>query len=102
MRSPSSFKLNLMVPCDAGCDGPICSSMISSAGSAVVSLFFQRAGSDMIFLARLARRAKWIRDRIDLGHDRLALVVRIILAQRMPFERIVQQDSAQVGMPLEC
>ena len=37
-----------MVPCDAGCDGPICSSMISSDGSDGTILSFQRAGSDMV------------------------------------------------------
>src|ERR1700683_451081 len=42
-----------------------------------------------------------MQDRIDLGNDRLPFLIRVILAQRMPDESIVQQDTAQVGMPFE-
>ena len=37
-----------MVPCEAGCDGPICSSMISSAGSEASIFCDQRAGNGMM------------------------------------------------------
>src|SRR5260370_39838836 len=47
------------------------------------------------------RGANWVYDRIDFRNDRLALVVDVVLAQRMPFERIVHQDAAQVGMAPE-
>src|ERR1700722_18715786 len=92
-----------MVPWDAGCDGPICSSMISSEGSAGTILSFQRAGSAMIFLVShvAARPANRINNRIDFGNDRLALVIEVVLAQRMSFERIVHQDAPQVRMALE-
>src|SRR5579872_4644999 len=99
MRSPSSLRLNLMVPCEAGCDGPICSSMISSAGSAASIFCDQRAGSDMTTL--LLRRPQRLHDWIDLRNQRLALLKRIILSQRMADEGIVEQDAAQVGMAVE-
>src|SRR5229473_8008610 len=102
MRSPSSFKLNLMVPWEAGCDGPIWSSMISSDGSDGTIFSFQRAGSAMALSRRAsARGADRVHDRIDLRNDGLTFVVQVVLTQRMALERIVHQDAAQIGMALE-
>src|SRR5580700_8455845 len=75
--------------------------MISSDGSDGTILSFQRAGSDMAIIAPSAGWANWIHDGIDFGNDWLAVVVEIVLAQRMSLERIVHQDAAQVGMSLE-
>src|SRR5579871_6237225 len=105
MRSPSSFRLNLMVPWEAGCDGPICSSMISSAGSDASIFFAHRAGKAILVFVlpeilpdALTRGRPRRRHRIDFFDDRLAAVHRIVLAQRMADEGIVEQDAPQVGM----
>src|ERR1700730_1847583 len=42
-----------------------------------------------------------MQDRIDLGYNRLPFLIRIIFAQRMPDESIVEQDAAQIGMTFE-
>src|ERR1700722_18075917 len=88
-----------MVPWAAGCEGPIWSSMISSAGSAASIFCDQRAGNDMAIL--LFGRSQRLRNRIDFRDDRLPLLIRIILAQRMADESIVEQDTPQVGMAAE-
>src|SRR5689334_7958612 len=99
MFSPSRRRSNLTVPWQAGCDGPICSSMISDSGSAAMARFF-RDSSVLTFSAR--RRSKGsdasvafrprVGDRIALGRQRLALLVRIGLAQRVPDELRVHED----------
>src|SRR5271166_2020177 len=83
-----------MVPCEAGCDGPIWSSMISSVGSEASSFCDQRAGNDMRIL--LLGGPQRLGDRIDLGNDRLPLLEWIILAQRMADETVIHQDAPQV------
>src|SRR5579875_749787 len=112
MRSPSSLRLNLTVPWDAGWEGPICSSITSSVGSEVKTSFAQRAGKAIFRNYSLATticlvpsasargRARGL-DRIDFGHQRLAPVIRIVLAQRIALEGVIKQDPAQVGMAAE-
>ena len=41
-------------------------------------------------------------DRIALGDERLALIVRVVLAQRMALELRVHEDAAQIRMPVEA
>ena len=100
MVSPSSTRLNLMVPCVAGCDGPIWISMISP-----------RCGSrltDSLGRSRCDGHQQRSRD----GHgfaigsrsvdQRLASIDGVVLAQRVPLELLVHEDAAQVGMPVEA
>src|SRR5262249_27086521 len=92
MVSPSSSIRNFTVPCVAGCDGPMfriwCSvwrsrSRSSSSGGA------SRSG---LMSTTLVPRA----------HQRLAPLLRIVLAQPVARELVVQQDAAQVGMAAEA
>src|ERR1019366_6240034 len=73
--------------------------MISSVGSEASIFCDQRAGKGIEIL--LLRGSQRLRYWIDLGHDRLPLLERIVLAQRMADEGIVEQDAAQIGMPPE-
>src|SRR5581483_8344832 len=110
MRSPSSLRLNLMVPWEAGCDGPIWISITSSVESPTSGFLLQRAGNAMGFSVRgrgeppppSARGPQRIQDRVGFGHHRLAPVDGIVFAQRMTLEGIVEQDAAEVGMALEA
>src|SRR6266516_789367 len=47
-------------------------------------------------------RVPGLRDGIALGHEGLALVERVVLAQRVPFELRVHEDAAEIGMPGEA
>src|SRR6266478_4875732 len=99
MRSPSSFKVIFTVPCVDGCDGPIwisigcvwrSSTSGGSVGPAAIALLLARLGA-----LGLLRRDVALRD------ERLALLLRVVLAQRMTLELLVQIDAAQVGMTVE-
>src|SRR5262245_11055195 len=92
MFSPSSSIRNLTVPCVAGCDGPMfriwCSvwrsrSKSSSSGSA--------RRPEMPVIASVPRP--------DQG---LPLLLRVVLAERMALEAVVEQDPAQVRMTAEA
>src|SRR5215813_14099921 len=103
MVSPSSRRLNLMVPWDAGCDGPIWISITSLAPRSVSS---KRSGMSEPgvcgMLAALHARIPRLAHGIALRHERLAAIHRIVLAQRMPLEFGIQEDAAQVGMSGEA
>src|SRR6266478_399575 len=95
MRSPSSFKVIFTVPCVDGCDGPIwisigcvwrSSTSGGSVGPAAIALLLARLGA-----LGLLRRDVALRD------ERLALLLRVVLAQRMTLELLVQIDAAPDG-----
>src|SRR5436853_3614504 len=98
MRSPSSFRLILTVPCVDGCDGPIwismgCawrSSVSGGLGPASIALAQPRLGALGLFLGHVAD-----------GDQRLALLLGVVLAQRMTLELRVEVDAPQIRMPLE-
>src|SRR5512139_3952109 len=93
ITSPSSLRLNLIVPCEAGWDGPIWISMISSVASRS-SGATARLALDIELPPRL--------DRVPLGDERLALVDRVVLAQRITDELLVEEDAPQVRMSGEA
>src|SRR5688572_12409852 len=100
MRSPSTVSTMRTVPCIAGCDGPMLTVMRSGGSSVSVSerscaslrpstSCLSVAESPMLHLAL---------DRIDrqivAAHERLALLLRIVLAQRIADELFVHVDAA--------
>src|SRR5262245_16374118 len=92
MFSPSSSTRNFTVPCVAGCDGPMLSTWCSvcrsrSKSSSERSGASGKYGSDML---------------VPRADQRLAPLLRVVLAQRMPFELPVEQDAAQIGMTVEA
>src|ERR1700730_1190387 len=101
--SPSSFKLNLIVPCVAGWEGPIWSSMVSR-GRSVGSAFIEdsrRSGA----VSQLALQPQQfvLRPLIDEGpldlslrNPRLAQIHRIILPQRVPLKFLIEKDTAKI------
>src|SRR5262245_34292532 len=103
MVSPSRRRLNLTVPCDAGCDGPIWISMISLSPR---SVSWNRSGMSVPgvrpMLASLLPRVPRLTDRVALRDQKLALVHRVVLAEGMPLELRIHQDAAQVGMADEA
>src|SRR5690349_4841141 len=102
MRSPSTVSTMRTVPCIAGCDGPMLT-VIKSGGSSV-------SVSDRSWTS-LRPRTSWRRsamvplDRIDdevvAAHERLPLLLGVVLAERVADELFVEVDPAQVRVPLE-
>src|SRR5262249_33446991 len=116
MVSPSSRRLNLTVPCDAGCEGPIWISMISSSRSVsakragmrdpglrgIVQVPSRGGGYGRVIESRpLPGRIPGARQRVRFGDERLTLADRVVLAQRMPDELGVHEDAAQVRVTRE-
>src|SRR4029453_14504426 len=103
MVSPSRRRLNLMVPCDAGCDGPIWISVISLSPW---SVSWNRSGMSVpgvrSILAAVLPREPRLRDGIALGNQGLPLVPRVVLAQRVALELRVHEDAPQVGVADEA
>src|SRR5262249_22115433 len=103
MVSPSSRRLNLMVPCDAGWDGPIWISMMSLAPRSVSS---NRSGirepGVCGMSAALRARIPRMTDGIAFRHQRLALVHRVVLPQGVALELGIHEDAPQVGMSDEA
>src|SRR6185503_21353102 len=93
MFSPSSSTRNFTVPCVAGCDGPMLSSWCSvwrsrSKSSSLLSGGVGKCGCATLLVPRT--------------HERLAPLLRIVLAQRVPFEFVVEQDPPQIRMSVEA
>src|SRR5262245_36398364 len=95
MFSPSSSMRNLTVPCVAGCEGPMLSSWCSTWRSFSKSSASGGSGSptsgSRVAIALIPR-----------PHQRLPLLLGIVLAQRMAVELLVQKYPAQVGVPPEA
>src|SRR5438477_8496558 len=100
--SPSSRRLNLIVPCEAGCDGPIWISITSPVGSCSTKRPGVSEPGAVAIVSALPPRVPRTRNGIALGHQRLALVHRIVLAERVPLELRVHEDTAQVRMAREA
>src|SRR5882757_7177618 len=103
MRSPSSLSWMRTVPCVAGCDGPILSSIASkfmsreSCSSIFVPLCCSsaiRSSDAQVVVLRIGMH----RTRTD---QRLALLLRVVLAQRVALELLVKVDALQVGVAVE-
>src|SRR6266550_3243461 len=105
--SPSSLRLNLIVPWVAGWDGPICNSMISD-GSSLLSAFIampklhrSNLASQGFFQAQQFIMRTFIDERSFNGALRnsgLNEIDRIVFAQRKPLELVVQKNAPQIGM----
>ena len=80
-----------IVPCVAGCDGPMLTMTASSPRPRRTS-----GGPDWA-----AWRCPRRRPQLPVRHERLLLVLRVVLAQRMADEALVEQDRAQVGVAAE-
>src|SRR5215831_2050595 len=87
MVSPSSSIRNFTVPCVAGWDGPMLSTWCSVCRS------FSRSSSSALV---------WAIGSVPRSDQRLAPLLRIVLAQGVTLELLVQQDAAQVGMVAEA
>src|SRR5262249_20937599 len=98
MVSPSSRRLNLMVPCDAGWDGPIWISMTSLAPRSVSSNRSGMREPGVCGLSAALPRDPRAADGIALRHERLPLVHRVVIAQRVTLELRIHEDAPQVGM----
>src|SRR5262249_34248383 len=102
MVSPSSRRLNLMVPCDAGWDGPIWISMTSLAPRSVSSNRSGMRDPGVCGMSAALPRIPRVADGIALRHERLPLVHRVVLAQRVTLELRIHEDAPQVGMADEA
>src|SRR5438128_6944290 len=103
--SPSRRRLNLIVPCDAGCDGPIWSVISSDVGSGSTrssGVTAPGARATLISILRSCPREPRPLERIALGHQRLAARDGVVLAQRVALELRVHEDAAEVGVPGEA
>src|SRR5229473_4415660 len=97
-RSPSSFSFTRSTPCVEGCCGPMLS-MISSAPSTVVvtsELPFVRASVIFYWALLPALDAQ-----VFTHPGRVLFQNIVILAQRMPFPLIRQQNALQIRMAFE-
>src|SRR5687767_1842436 len=81
-RSPSSVMTMRTVPCIAGCDGPKLT-FISSVG---------RASSSPM---------RWSDIPVP-SHERLPLLLRVVLAERVSDELLVHEHPLQVRVPLKA
>src|SRR5678816_2393615 len=115
MRSPSTVSTMRTVPCIAGCDGPMLIVISSGGSSCSVSprscaslrpstsclSDVRSRGAAMSVL--LLRRAL---DRVDrqvvAAHQRLALLLRVVLAQRVADELLVEVDATEIGVAVEA
>src|SRR5262249_60238581 len=99
MVSPSSRRLNLMVPWDAGCDGPIWISITSLAPRSVSS---KRSGMSEPgvcgMLAALHARIPRLAHGIALRHERLATIHRVGPAPAVAPGLGIQEDGARGGV----
>ena len=124
MVSPESSSTMRTVPCIAGCDGPMLRS-IGSLGQlelAFVELVIDAVPSQLVsassrdrrdaYVWRPKRHALVVRRTAGASRavaasasavrdERLRLVGRVVLAQRMPHELRVHQDAAQIGVAVE-
>src|SRR5271168_3695010 len=98
-RSPSSFNFTRSTPCVDGCCGPMFK-IISSAPSTVVSTFespLVRVSVIFCFAPLLPAFDSQV-----LAHPgRVLLQNVVILAQRIAFPLVRQQDALQIRMPFE-
>src|SRR5689334_12281684 len=99
MRSPSSCNVILTVPCVDGCDGPIWIS-IGCVWRSSVSGGSVRPASIALLFPRLEPIRLLGRD-LPAADERLALLLRIVLAQRVALKLLVEIDSSQIRVPLE-
>src|SRR5690349_14607937 len=99
MRSPSSFRLMRTVPWVAGCDGPIWISSGSPWRSSESARSLLPASVSRTIALLLPLRLRRIE--VRAAHQRLPALLRVILAERMPFEFLVEIDAAKIGMTVE-
>src|SRR5215469_183677 len=116
MISPSSSAKMRMMPCIAGCAGPMlmCRCSVPSplpAPSPRNSSRVVRSAMLRVPLASslLDRAVSPVRSRQARPHasdprpdQRLPAVDGIVLAERMALELLVEQEAARIGMPLEA
>src|SRR5262245_10243346 len=112
MVSPSSSTLSRTVPCVAGWDGPMLSTILlvwrcasSSESSSGGSSSFSRSSAwAMSVWSGGARGAGAAEDVADgaLGDERLPLAERVVLAQRVALELLVHEDASEIGVPGEA
>jgi len=80
------------VPCVAGCDGPMLTMTESSrSGLSKIERTGFRSGVSIAGLVSAAVR-----------HERLLLLLRVVLAQRVADEALVEQDRAQIVVAAEA
>src|SRR5687768_8250517 len=108
MRSPSTVSTMRTVPCIAGCAGPMLTVMRSGGSSVFVSessCASLRTTTSCLSVAE-SPMLQLALDRIDrqivAAHERLALLLRIVFAQRIADELFVHVDAAHVGMTVEA
>src|SRR3954470_22216393 len=119
MVSPSSVTTNRTVPCIAGWEGPrltvigaegrSCSNASGSSGSrcSVIGARIHVLAADVRLAHRNARSARTGPGaanqvgEVELGHQRLPLAHRIVLAQREALELGVHQEALQIRVPFE-
>src|SRR5438477_6429827 len=108
MRSPSTSSTIRTVPCMAGCDGPMFrgtgsvgrSGAPRSSASWKPMTIWRRvsvSSSEEVLICRLS--FTWLG--LGPAHERLPLLLRVVLAQRVPDELGIHQDAAQVRVALE-
>ena len=99
------------VPCIAGCDGPMLSGMgsVGSSGASPRSGGVLEAEDDAAGLGGRQRCFRSCACRASVyavpaarRHQRLALLLGVVLAQRVADELRVHEDAAQVGVALEA
>src|SRR5512144_3108163 len=90
-RSPSSSAMICTVPCVHGCDGPMLTMTVSSRSPAVNA---GRTGFGRTVLTAFSSD--------PVGHEGLLALLRVVLAQRMPDEALVEQHGPQVVVAAEA
>src|SRR5687768_17198021 len=93
MTSPSSSVSMRMMPCMAGCCGPTPSCMVWLPPPAPALAPSPSMNSRRVTLSAIASGLR--------SDERLPSVDRVVLAQRMAHELLVQEQPTQVGMVLE-
>src|SRR5258707_2394895 len=118
MVSPSSVTTSRTTPCIAGCDGPrltvigadgrSSSKVSGSCGTgSVIGVGAHVLAADVRLAhgnARASGAGPGAADQVgevELGHERLALAHRVVLAQRVALELRVQEQALQIRVPLE-
>src|SRR5215471_9672567 len=108
MRSPSTSSTIRTVPCMAGCDGPMFSGTGSvgrsgaprSSASWKPRTIWRRVSAISSVVLMLGSSFTLLG--LGPAHERLPLLLRVILAQRVPDELGIHQDTAQVRVALEA
>src|SRR5690348_15594204 len=107
MRSPSIVSTMRTVPCIAGCDGPMLIVIRSGGSSCSLSdrscTSLRPSTSCLIVdVSGISIRLLRCRDEVVAPHERLALLLGVVLAQRIADELLVEEDPAQIGMAVEA